>query len=404
VSGPTPLSDRRYAALYLGLLALFLIVFGAGLPALGGLFLWRAGEFLPLPEIVARQQTGGDIYGSALHDDEFDYKLALATARRAEVMALGSSRMLQLRQEFFRRPFVNAGRAMSSLREGEEFFAALPAASRPRLMILGMDPWWFNPQRPAYAPRRPRAGLGIGFLHLVADWLWQAKLSPDDIWQVALQGRRSNGLTQNPGLGVAAIIRASGYRADGSRDYGRRYTAQDPTFNDQGFANTLARLASADGPFEHGNHAAAARFAQFDALLANLQREGVTPVVILTPLAGRVLAAIRGMGEAFGYVAEVRAYLAGLEVESYDFLDPAALGADDCEFVDGFHGGEVVYQRILLAIVERNPASALAPLLDATALRAAAASSGYALAPESSRDYAATEADFLELGCPKPVR
>ncbi len=401
MSEPPALSDRRYAALYLGLVALFLVVFGAGLPALGGLFLWRAGEFLPLGDIVARQQAGSDIYGSALHDDEYDYKLALAKARRAEVMALGSSRMLQLRQEFFRRPFTNAGRAMSSLREGEEFLAALPADSRPRLMILGVDPWWFNPQRPAYAPRRPRSGLNIGFLHLVADWLWQAKLGIDDLWGVAIEGRQDNDLTRNPGIGVAAIVRASGYRADGSRDYGRRYTAQDPTFDDQGFANTLGRLASADGPFEHGRHAAAARFAQFDALLSELKQQKITPVVILTPLAGRVLAAMTEMGEAFGYVAEVRAYLAGLEIESYDFLDPAALAADDCEFVDGFHGGEVVYQRILLAIVEANPASALAALLNANALRTAP---GRALGPESSREYLAREADFLELGCPKPAR
>jgi hypothetical protein len=200
---------------------------------------------------------------------------------------------------------------------------------------------------------------------------------------------------------VAAIIRATGYRADGSRDYGRRYAAEDPTFDDQGFANTLGRLANADGPFEHGDHAETSRFAQFDALLAGLEGEGITPVVILTPLAGRVLAAMGGMGEAFGYVAQVRAYLAGLEVESYDFLDPALLGANDCEFVDGFHGGEVVYQRILLAIVEANPASALAPLLDAAALAAATASPGRALGPESAREYSAREADFLELGCTK---
>ena len=396
-----PLSERRYAELYLGLLTLFLVVFGAGLPALGGLFLWRAGEFTALPEIVARQQADGSIYGSALHDDEFAHKLALATARRAEVLALGSSRVLQLRQEFFLRPFTNAGRAMSSLREGEEFLAALPAVARPRLMIIGLDPWWFNPQRPAYAPRRPRSGLSVGFLHLVADWLWQAKLGLGDLWRVAVRGRKANGLTSHPGIGVAAIIRAAGYRADGSREYGRRYTAQDPTFDDQGFGNTLGRLAKADGPFEHGEQAAAARFAQFDALLADLRADGVTPVVIMTPLAGRVLAAMDGMGVAFGYLAEVRTYLAGLPVESYDFLDPAALGAGDCEFVDGFHGGEVVYQRVLLAILERNPASALAPLLDAAALRAATAASGRALGPRSAAEYSATEADFLELGCAK---
>ncbi len=388
--------------LYLGLVVAFLILYGAGRPAIGGLFLWRAGEFGALSDIVAHQQEFGAKYGSALHDDEFAYKLELATVRRAEIMAFGSSRMLQFREQLFSASFTNTGRAMSSLDEGNEFLAALPADARPQVMIIGVDPWWFNPNRLAYTPRRPRLVWDMGMVQRVSDWVLDAKISIGDIWRVAVLGDRTNDLTHYDSIGVAAIIRATGYRADGSRDYGQRYFDGDPTFDDRNFSNTLARLPIGDGPFEFGDTAAPERLGQFDKMLETLASMGITPVVILPPYSERLLAAMAAMPGAYDYVADVRAYVAGLAVESYDFLDPELIGADDCEFVDGFHGGEIVYQRMLVHMVEQHPTSVLAPLIDLDQLRTSiAAGQGRALSPASAAEYAGIEADFLRLGCPK---
>ena len=406
ISKPDPVESqappRRFGALYLGLVVAVLVLFVLGPSAIGGLFLWRAGEFMAVSDVVADQQTNGAKYGSALHDDEFDYKLQLATVRRAEIMALGSSRMLQFREALFSRSFTNAGRAMSSLDEGVEFLGALPRDALPRVLILGVDPWWFNPNRLAHTQRRPRLVWDLGAVERVADWLRQSKIGLDDLWRVAVLGDRGNDLTSGDNIGVAAIIRAAGYRADGSRDYGQRYFDADPTFDDQGFANTLARLTIADGPFEFGDKVAADRLAQFDAMLKSLGDLGVIPVVILPPYSQPLMAAMAEMGNAYDYVAQVRAYVSGLKVESHDFLDGARIGADDCEFIDGFHGGEIVYQRMLAHIVENNPQSALAALVDLPSLRASiAAAPGRALSAASAAEYAVQEADFLHLGCAK---
>ena len=39
-----------------------------------------------------------------------------------------------------------------------------------------------------------------------------------------------------------------------------------------------------------------------------------------------------------------------------DFTDARTFGSSDCEFVDGFHGGEVTYARMLRDMADRWPA------------------------------------------------
>ena len=89
--------------------------------------------------------------------------------------------------------------------------------------------------------------------------------------------------------------------------------------------------------------------------------------VVLLPMAGAIVARMDEHG-GYGHVAALRRWLARMPGEGYDFHDPRALGADDSEFLDHIHPGDVVYLRMLRAILEARPDSALAPYLDADAL------------------------------------
>ncbi len=388
--------------IYFPIIGGFSLLAGIGLSLLFALFLWRAGELMPLSEIIIRQLARGTIYGSAIHEDGFAYKLELVAAAKPAVIALGSSRVLQFRQSSFSDKFINAGRAMITPAEGLEFMRALLPRHKPEIVIIGADFWWFNPNWP-YPRRLPRnSSLDIPALHLVESWLWEAKISVADLWRVAVLGDVGNYLTGHNNIGVAAIIRGNGYRPDGSRDYGLRYAGQDPTFDDQGFANTLKRIETADAQFRYAERASIGRFRQLDQLLGFLKANGITPIIVLPPLARRVLDGMADRGAAFGYFADLHEYAAALQTESYDFTEPESLGAGDCEFVDGFHGGEIVYQRILAEIISQNPRSALAPFVKAARLnRSIKLGHGHTLDPDSAREHGLAETDFLAIGCHK---
>jgi hypothetical protein len=397
-----PLALRRYAAIYFSIVVGFALLAGLGLQLLFALFLWRAGEFASLPEIVTRQLATAAIYGSALHEDGFAYKLELAARAKPEIIVLGSSRVLQFRQQSFSAKFINAGRGMITPAEGQAFMRALLPRHRPKIVIIGADFWWFNPNWP-YPNRQPRnTSMDLANVHLMQNWLWQSKISIVDLWRVGVLGDFRNQLTRHANIGIAAIKRGNGYRPDGSRDYGLRYSGNDPTFDDQAFANTLSRIERADAQFAYGKSGDGERFRQIDLLLRFLTAEGITPVIVLPPLARRVLDKMASRGEDFGYFADLREYTATLKSEAYDFTEPESLGADDCEFVDGFHGGEVVYQRIIANIIAQNPNSALAPYVDTGALnRSIRNAHGHALSRQSAGQYALAETDFLRLGCRK---
>ena len=236
----------------------------------------------------------------------------------------------------------------------------------------------------------------------VNEWLLEGKITIADLWRVVVRGDNHNALTRHDNIGVAAIKRGYGSRADGSHDYGLRYFGTDPAFDDAGFGNTLSRIERGVVQFTHGGQIAAPRFAELDRLLALLVAADITPVIILTPLANRVLDQMLARPRAYAYVAAFRDRITALKFETYDFTDPESLGANDCEFLDGFHGGEIVYQRILAEIVKRNPHGAIAQLVSITdLLRLIKQSGGRALSAESAATYALAETDFLAIGCTK---
>ena len=91
-----------------------------------------------------------------------------------------------------------------------------------------------------------------------------------------------------------------------------------------------------------------------------------------------------------------------LKFAVYDFTGAESLGANDCEFVDGFHGGEIVYQRILAEIARRKPHGAIAPIVSRVGLNnSVQQSSGHTLSAESAATYVLDETDFLAIGCAK---
>ncbi len=78
---------------------------------------------------------------------------------------------------------------------------------------------------------------------------------------------------------------------------------------------------------------------------------------------------------------------------------PRAFASNDCEFIDGFHGGEVTYARILRAMADRWPA--LLSYVNMERLNAAIRDwQGHALVPDE-RLTNLPETDFMRFGCSK---
>lgn len=386
----------------------FVFIFGACLLAFSvlvvlpsALFMWSVYEISSGNRIIKDQARSEGVYASSLDQNAMPYKLSLVGARKPDVVAIGSSRAMQFREEFFKDDivFVNAGGAAASLTDMEKFTRAMLEIHQPKSVILTLDFWWFNSDR--RNPVRPIQGTVQDFDLAKLYRFWNEVVTrglpvAEGVFSLGPSQSTESGLSV---LGLEASYTSSGYRPDGSRLYfdilfGLRESS------DIRFKNTIRRINEGSNRFEHGDNFNHANVLALQNLVDDLDESGVEVVVVIPPLAPSVVRFMSERLELYGYLVEF--LNKGEDMGWLDYQDVESIGAEDCEFIDGFHGGDVVYHRMMLDMSER--VGWLADIMDATWTKEV-------IHQNSGRTYIQTglhselfsfkERDFLSLGCDK---
>lgn len=386
----TVIAPRRYV---LTVVIVTLIIAGWGM-FVCWLFLVRSGE-LNLPRVLALQlENPNRRFGSAVRQDNYTYKVALFKELRPIVAALGSSRVMQLHPRYFRDRFVNMGGAVGSIASLESFADMLLKGDGPRVILLGIDFWWFNSNYPEadrpWTPPKDSYSLKIADLKIPITWWKQGKVSLQDILTtINAEGKIDN-------LGVMARQQGDGFDGYGYYHYQSLWTGQRKS-DDIGFRDTLDRIADGKSRFEHGTEPDANLVARFVTVVQRLQHSGITVVVFMPPLAPAVFHEIQERSKQYGHLFDLQDTMRAAGINVIDYTDSSTLSATDCEFIDGFHGGEIVYARMLNDLDARVPE--LEPLLDKDMVRdALVRGGGSSVLPET---VGGREIDFLQLGCRK---
>jgi hypothetical protein len=361
-------------------------------------FVVRADENARYRSIVDRQQRTGSIYGSAFNGGSPVYRLELAKRLEPEIAAVGSSRVMSFRKEFFSRPFANLGGVVANLDEGKRFVDMLGTTRFPKVVLFGIDYWWMN--QVATKLERGMDGNVLTFRKLTSPLLLLAdgKMEPDLFRDVLLGRTRNNPKTILPTMGLFALKTMGGMRPDGSVHYGSQYFAtpeEDPEPSDTWKAQQRDFRIRGGRPIDPRN------IEMLKRLVAEMEGRGIHVVVFIPPVAPTIRDGIARDATADRFVESFRETVkAALGPRVLDFHAAVPDGDDDCEFIDGYHGGEITYVRILKAMAEADPV--LAPMIDAAAIDAAIAGfKGHALALLDRKAYRGAETDFLGIGCRK---
>jgi hypothetical protein len=362
-------------------------------------FLARCGEFETVDHIVKEQQGRDALYYSAIRTVTYPYKLSLFHQIKPDIVVLGSSRVFQFRSPAFSRTFVNMGGAMGSFENGAALMKEMALSHKPDVVIMGLDPWFFlSTAAQFHIGNQAATGqeFQVDMMFLPCDWLLRGKVSPRDYFGVLL-GRRPSPV---PALGVYAVTRMDGYYKDGSF-YNLGTITGFHSFADRKFLNVVNKVNNGMEAFKYEKSVDPKRWQEFAAMVAVARQHNIRLITFLTPLPARILDLMAGLGDKYAYIDELRARLPEMSEHHYDFLDPRTFGSSDCEFIDGEHGGEITYLRMLLAI-SQDPASGLAPYLDLPKIvRDIDQYHGRAMVPPPFYQAPFTETDFLGLGCAK---
>lgn len=351
----------------------------------------------PVEAADVQRAAGAGLYGSSLVYRPYPYKLELYRLTKPDVAIVGSSRAMQFMAGGFDATITNLGGAINEMADGERLIADMLALHHPKLVLITLDYWWFNPARVADPSEvSTEADIRLSLDDLVAPYRWMFEGETT----LASTFRSLGGTSGPPRIGVIATQRDGGFDADGTYHYGAMLTGQ-VKHPDRKFKSTLKRLQNGR---KSAKFATNADFS--DQAWQSLQRidqmlhaAGVQVRYILPPVAAIPYGRMKEFG--LQLITALHDHLAHAGIPFYDFTDAASLGTPDCEFIDGIHGGQVSYFRILRAMapdLEAGPATRglVKPVaaLDAVI----AADSGRAtLRTEPGKP----EIDFLDLGCNK---
>ncbi|MCE3046642.1 hypothetical protein [Helicobacter kayseriensis] len=346
-------------------------------------------------EIVQHQIRHNSIYGSALNENYFAYRLALIKQVKPEIIAIGSSRVGQFRQKFFSRSFVAAANASNSLEEMQQFITKILKLYRPKPMILGVDPWWFNKKIPNTSNATYQSLQG-------------KEISPSKIFNsVKIFSQHpelfkhllsSNLTTHNPyttldSLGFRAIIKSDGSLSDGSYLYFSTLSGIAPA-NDRQFLDSKYRIKNEIFPFYYGEKLDPKRIKLFEHIMEFLKQNQFHFIVLTTPFAPTIYnILIHDDLNRYQYINDFASFARDNKI--FNFLNPNKIKLSDCEFYDGFHGGDIAYSKILNAIARSS--SDLRSFLNLSVIKTTLQTrAGYVY---SDNIDGWNEVDFLELGC-----
>jgi hypothetical protein len=353
------MNDVRPRRFLISLLAIYAVVMAA--IVVNYAVLWRAGELGALEDIIARQQRGGAIY-NALSIGFADYKYATYRQMAPQVVSIGTSRAMQIRQHFFLKPFYNLGGLTQGPAQANVIAdRLLLRGDPPKLVIFALDFWTFcrlpttsAQDRPA-EPDNVHDGMGQPPRNfLIYRLLIERRFSAGDLVRLLLP----EGAVDVDRIGLGARLGGSGFAADGSN---YAMAPQEHPLEPR-WIDMLTRVNAGTDKFAWDCAVSDASLEALERFVSRMEAAGSRVALLLAPLPGPVIERMKAKGR-YAYIDRLGSVLRQRYGDRFeDFLDMRGI-APDSEFLDGIHGGETVYMRAILAMA-RQPGSALGEFVD----------------------------------------
>ena len=311
----------------------------------------QTGELQSFDKLMEKQRDDHSIFiGMGYNEQTGYYKLKNANFYQAEVIVLGTSRVMQFQANCFSGSFYNCGGGVGE--NYDEYLNFLKNLDyTPNVILLGLDAWTFNnawnkscPLIDKYKPVMliERNKLSI-IWNIMVDFVnhkWN--------WNSIRQYRMNYGFNGR--------VRDAGFRWDGSYYYGIDYQELDLQ-NDFRFQDVFERISSGVQRFEWGDHVDTETYGYLVELLEYCKANRIEVVGIAPPFAPIVYDKMIASGK-YKYLSEIspmcNELFAKYGYEYFDYMDGSILEVDDTYFIDGFHGGEVVYACILHDMIEKD--------------------------------------------------
>lgn len=200
-------------------------------------------ELTDVDDCIEMQRANPEaLYGIGYSSATSWYKLKNADYYNASIIALGTSRVMQFKKDYFEDSFYNCGGAVDgNYNEYVNFLENL--SYKPSIVILGLDAWVFNDEWNSglsdYASFVEISKPNVNNMNVIK------RIRQD--WNNKWNFNQLDGYSSN--IGFNGRLKDDGFMLDGSYYYGNIY--RNPELQeDYNFVNTLDRIATGTRRFE----------------------------------------------------------------------------------------------------------------------------------------------------------
>ena len=319
--------------------------------------LWKNEEnFYKIDKLITSKEKYLVGYGY----NEYNYRYLkwahLKNNPAKTIWALGASRVLEFRDRMFDSSFYNAGFTVNSINDYLPFLQSIPAEKYPRYLLLSLDHMMFN-----------EACDSLRLTPPVSFWQSSFRLYPRlGVYQAAFKDvfsgkypvisfNKKDAMTR---IGLNAEVNNTGFRNDGSMHYGAqipKLLSNDTTADDYNYTNTLERIRKGNMRFEYGKTVNEKALLELDTLLGYCRNNHIEIIAFLPPFSDKVYSSMINSGH-YPYLdslfAKIKAVHDKYGFEFYDFSNMSKCNSNDTETIDGMHGSEATYIKLLIKMLE----------------------------------------------------
>jgi len=324
-------------------------------------FLYSIKEnFFDLENFILNTNSKNYLIGYTYNEKNYKFlKWKTINAKsKFDVWSLGSSRAMQFRSEMFDKSFYNAGFTVGRINEFLPFMKSIDQSKYPDILIVTLDTWMFNPKYDK-----------VDDIIDETKWANSFKMYPDfttlkTVWGDFIKYKFSpNKIYTTEGyfrVGYNALYKNSGFRNDGSFYYGeqiQKLMTKDSTCSDYQFRSTFTKIDKGIDRFEYGNSFNPKAFEALEKFIYFCKKNNIKIVLLFPPFAETIYKKMIESGK-YAYIQNISEKCYDIakkhNFEFYDFTAPQKINSADDEFIDGFHGSEKAYLKMLIAMLEKK--------------------------------------------------
>lgn len=312
------------------------------------------------------------LYGSALSGDVSFLKYGVVKQLQPDILAIGSSRVMQFRRSFFKdATFYTMGGLCDSIGDLSDVYHTISKHYTPKIIILEVAWCWLNPTRSHPLMLRPFMEERIisrrSYLYkCLSDSIRKNKRVRDHLIEADVKTQDEVGGRAT--IGLMAGVDYRGFREDGSFQYGQCILDLIPA--EERMKNSHELIKNNNWRFAEAYDIDQKELSKLQTLIQEMKRNGCHVIVFLAPFSNEIyeelLSSPKHKTFMEKYERDVKELCNQETVSFYDFSNMQWVGSTDEEAIDGFHGSERTYGRIMLHFLQDKK---IAPYVNAELIR-----------------------------------